>query len=1149
MKIIHWNVLSIPKSQLFKTFLCMKLTLLSVLIFSLQISAKVHSQNITLNVRNAPLSRIFLEIEKRTPYRVVFSDDAVSEKKLFSVKANNEDVKDILKDLLNKTNLTFKLLPDNLLVITYKNEQQQNITVTGKVVDEAGEPLIGVSISQKGTTTGTVTDLNGNFQINVANEQAVLVFRYISFETVERTVGNQRVINLTMTVDTRSLDEVVVTGYGTQRRGDITGAISSIKPEDLENVPVPSVDALLQGRAAGVQVTTNSGAPGGGVSVRVRGNTSISSGNDPLYVIDGIPIVADDLSGGSGLSTNGQINAMADINPNDIESIQILKDASATAIYGARAANGVVLITTKRGTKGQTRYSFNNYAGFVQAPRKLPLLNGEESKTLFLERRYNAGENAATNFPQLLDNPSRTDFQLYNNNTDWQNEVLRSSVMQNYSLGMQGGDEKTRYAISLGYLDQEGHIIETKYNRITSRINVDYEASKKLRFGNSLAFTRSKTNLMDQSTGTRLQGFSDPNPYFSALVKSPFLPVFTKEQDGTPTSEYFGLVRDFQDVINPVGVARQLVNDAFNNRAIGNIYGEYDVIKGLKFRSTFSIDYFNLKEKRFVPAANREASAQNTQEFNWINENTLTYSTIFNEKHNVSALIGNSIQESRRERLRSRGQNSPSDLLSDLNSAPVLVDGFSIAETWGISSLFARVTYSFSDKYLFTGNVRRDGSSRFGENNKFALFPSASFGWRISSEPFMQNVTFLNDLKLRASYGSTGNQNIGNYRSKVLYSGGSNYLGNGGIAPSNIGVPDLSWESTRQANIGLDISLLNDRLTFITDYYIKKTNDLLLSVPLPSSAGFGSSLQNFGDVENKGFEFTAIGRVFTGAFKWNVDLNLSTNRNKILRLPGASEIIRNFSGLFGIAKEGEAIGTFYGWNMLGVYARDEDNVARDAQGNIMLEDDGKTPKAIRNNNINGAKFTGGDVIFEDVNHDGVINDDDRVVIGKAFPDFYGGFNNNFSFKNWDLNVFFQFSKGNDVINGTRRSLESMSNSNNSTVNTLRRWRKQGDVTDVPKAINGDPLGNTRQSTRWVEDGSYFRFKTVTLGYNLPPKVFGKSVFRNAKIYVTGQNLLTFTNYLGIDPEVNALNDPLLAGIDIGTYPQSRTIIMGINLGF
>lgn len=1140
----------IPKSQLFKIFIHMKLTVAVILIFGLQISAKVHSQSVTLTIQDAPLDRIFLEIEQKTAYRVIFNDDVIPKNKTFSINAKNEDVKDVLTNLLKTTPLTYKIIQDDLLVIINKTSIQE-ILISGRVVDEDGEALVGVSVKEKGTTTGTVTDVNGNFQITVTGESSVLVFNYIGFKIEEVTVGDKRTLNVTLRGSTTALNEVVVVGYGSQSRKDVTGAISTIKPEDLESTPVTSVDALLQGRAAGVQVTTNSGAPGGGVSVRIRGNTSISSGNDPLYVIDGIPVVSDDLSGGSGLSTNGQINALADINPNDIESIQVLKDASATSIYGARAANGVVLITTKRGSRGgQTRFSFNNYAGMVQAPRKLPLLNGEEAKTLFLERRYNAAENAAVNFPQLLDNPSRNDFETYNNNTDWQDAVLRSSLMQNYSIGMQGGDQSTRYAISLGYLEQQGHIIETKFNRITSRINIDYDASKKLRFGNSLAFTRSKTNLMDQSTGTNIQGFSDPNPYFSALVKSPFLPVFEQDRAGNNTGEYFGLVRDFQDVINPVGVARQLTNDAFNNRLLGNLFGEYDILGALKFRSSISVDYFNLKEKRFVPAANREAGSQNTQEFNWINENTLNYSKLFSEKHNFSALAGLSFQESRRERLRSRGQNSPSDLLSDLNSAPVLVDGFSNAETWGISSLFGRVTYSYDDKYLFTGNIRRDGSSRFGANNKFAVFPSASIGWRVSAEPFMQKVELVNDLKIRASYGTTGNQNIGNYRSLVLYSGGANYLGNGGISPSNVGVPDLSWESTNQANLGLDVTLFNNRVTLITDYYVKKTKDLLLSVPLPGTAGFGSSLQNFGDVENKGWEFAALTKVLTGGFKWNVDVNIGTNRNKILRLPGGDPIIRNYLGLFGIAQEGEAIGTFYGWNMLGVYARDEDNIARDAQGNTLLESDGVTPRRIRNNSANGPAFAGGDVIFEDINHDGIINDDDRVVIGKAFPDFFGGINNSLSFKNWDLNVFLQFSKGNDVINGTRRSLEQMSNSYNSTVNTLRRWRKQGDVTDVPKAISGDPMGNARQSTRWVEDGSYFRFKTVTLGYNIPTNIMGgRALFRNAKVYVTGQNLLTFTNYLGIDPEVNALRDPLLAGIDIGTYPQSRTFIFGLNLGF
>jgi TonB-linked SusC/RagA family outer membrane protein len=1038
--------------------------------------------------------------------------------------------------------------------------QGGGVTVKGKITSSTGETLPGVSIVVKGTTTGTVTDVEGDYSLNVPDPNSTLVISYVGFLTEEEPINGRTTINVQLAQDVKTLSEVVVIGYGAQSRRDITGSIASVKGEDIKAVPLPSVDALLQGRAAGVQVTTSSGAPGAGVQVKVRGNTSINAGNEPLYVIDGVPVRSQ--SFGGELAQGGNSNPMADINPNDIESIEVLKDASTAAIYGARAANGVVLITTKRGAQGATQVDFSHYTGVQRSPRRLPLLNGAEAKTYMIESRINFGENTFEDWPQLFDDPTREDYHYYNNDVDWQDIVLRNAVIQNYNLGLRGGENKIKYAVSAGYFDQEGVVINSDYKRFTARINLDYALSKKVRFGNSLSFTRSHAKRLD------IGGEYNRAPYNMALQALPFFPIWQQDSLGVDQEGqyYTGLVWGRG---NPLAMANQLKNDMFTNRMIGTIFGEYDIIPGLTFRTSFGIDYGGVRENRFTPReaisnGQREAVAQNTEDLTWLNENTLTFNRTFNERHSFSALLGHSQQESKWDRLRAAGRNAPSDDIETLNMSAQLDEVYSYVSRWGISSVFGRATYIYNDKYSVSANLRRDGSSRFGAKNKIAVFPSVSGYWRVSAEPFMQGLTFVNDLKFRASYGQTGNQNIGDFQARARYGNAGNYMGIGGIAPENFEVSDLSWETTTQFDLGLDLSLLNNRLTFITDYYIKTTSDLLIALQLPSTSGFATSLQNVGKTQNEGVELGILGRVLTGKLKWDVNFNIAHNNNIVKELPEGKDILQTEWIYTGLAREGQQLGTFFGWEALGVFSRDEDayltQIGTDANGKplydlagnvpggeVALDADGK-PMSLRNVSQNGEKFNGGDMIFRDTNRDGVIGDDDRFIIGRAQPKFFGGFNNSLSYGGFDLSFFFQYQYGNDVMNNMRRNLEGMESENNQSAAIQRRWRKQGDVTDMPKAVFRDPKGNARgSSTRWMEDGSYLRLKTITLGYNLPESLLKRTFIKSARFYTTGQNLLTFTKYRGVDPEFTG--GIIVGGIDWATYPQPRMITLGLNAGF
>lgn len=998
--------------------------------------------------------------------------------------------------------------------VTQGKTLQQAIIAKGTVTSESGEALPGVTIAVKGTTIGTTTNENGQYSLSLPNRDVVLIFSSVGYEKQDVAVGNQSTINVTLKADMKALNEVVVVGYGTQQRKDLTGSVGSVKGKELENLPVRGPLEAIQGRVAGVQIVQNSGSPGAVPNVRIRGVTSLNAGNDPLYIVDGVPITGD----------------ISVVNPNDIASMEVLKDASATSIYGARGANGIIIVTTKRGKSGKTSFNLSAYTGIMDVRKQIPMLDAYQERDYIL----NANANAGTAEVRLgLDTLFRNGVAVYN--TNWQDEIYRQGAVSNYELSLRGGNDKTTYAASLGYFNQKGVVISSGFDTYRGRFSIDHQASARFKTGANILLSTAKRDRVPEG--------DDNNAVITnAMRMLPFSPVYNR--DGSYT---------FVDQIqrpNPVGLANLTSWFTVNNRLVGNIYGDYDIWKGLSLRSTLNIDYSGTRDERFTPStiqggAARPATASYGDVFTWVNENTLNYTQSFG-KHNVTGLLGYSVQESKIFNLSAAGNQGATDNITTLNAAATPTGASSSKSSWSLVSYYARLNYSYNDKYLLAATLRRDGSSRFGADKRYGLFPSVSAGWRISEESFMRNLTFINDLKLRVSIGVVGNQSISDFGAQGLYSTGSNYVGKAGIALSAIPNPNLSWESTTQSDIGIDLSIFNNRVQITADAYLKRTNDLLLSVNLPTTTGFTSALQNVGDTQNKGLEFSISSQNVKGAgdgFSWTSGFNISFNRNKILTLSNNNaDIIQTSADAtffstspIGIGRVGQPIGIFYGYVYTGrVYATSEEAKAAN----------------MRDGSPTGAFYVAGDMIYRDLNGDGVINDNDRAVIGDANPKFIAGLTNTFTFKNFDLSIFLQSSYGNDIFNQTRQSSNRSFVYNAATTEVLRSWRKEGDITDVPRGAPSTIGRNGFVSNRWIEDGSYLRVKTATLGYTVPATLLKRIKVDNARVYVSGQNLFTFTNYSGLDPEANfRTGQPLLQGIDLGTYPQVRSITFGLNLGF
>lgn len=975
-------------------------------------------------------------------------------------------------------------LQQNLSDTENSIENQLNvIKVTGVVVDEKGNPIPGVNVFVKGTSIGTTTNIDGKYTIDIPNNEVTLIFSFVGMTTSEVLVGDQTVINVTLFEETTKLDEIVVIGYGATSKKLLTSSIASVNTEQIENTISSGIESALQGRTSGVNINQNSGTPGAAVSVSIRGLSSISAGNQPLYVIDGIPITSGSYS---QMSMEGQdINAIADINPNNIKSISVLKDASAAAIYGARAGNGVVLIETKSGATGETKFDFQAYYGIQQVYKKLDLLNAEE----WTEYIQDLGVDVSGFAPDV--------------DTDWLDEVLRVAPVQNYELSASGGKDNTRYYLSGRFFNQEGVVLGTNYEKYNGRLNIDHQVSDRLSIGAKVS--------INYSINDRVRGDQTINGVLPNAISTP--PVYSvKDENGNYAST------GWWD--NPVATGNEVDNQAKTFRNISNIYAEYNIIEGLKFKHQWGFDYYNLQEHRYEPAIIQSVAASNgysadgsSDVFKITQQSTLNYIKTLKEKHNFTFLLGYSFEKWKEKFLLLAGTEFPTSQFRYLNSAAVIDQDFteSSYSEFGLTSWFGRLKYNYENKYLFSASLRRDGSSNFGENNKYAHLPAFSFAWRAAEENFLQNINIISELKLKISYGYTGNDNIGYFKYKNLYSGGYNYDSSPGIIPTQIPNPDLKWETTSNFNVGMDIGLFSDRVLFSFDYYYNHTTDLLLDRPLPGSSGFTYMSDNIGELENKGLEFQLITENFKGEFSWTSNFNISFNHNKVLKLYNDQPITDENRGNNAVIV-GEPIGVFYMYKSLGV-----------------------DPSS-------------GELVLEDINNDGVINDEDKQVVGSPHAKFTGGFTNDFTYKKFGLNILLQYSYGNMIFNGVRQYAENMTISNDNQLSTVKdRWQEPGDETYIPRA---DGIYNNEISSHYLEDGSYLRVKSVTLSYNLPEKWLNKVAINSARVYLRGQNLFTLTPYSGMDPEVNYSGTSTVSrGVDFFTYPQVRTFTLGFKMNF
>jgi TonB-dependent starch-binding outer membrane protein SusC len=983
-----------------------------------------------------------------------------------------------------------------------------NSHLTGVVVDaKTHDPLPGAVVNIKGTTHGVSTDAAGRFTFVTGQKfPYTLIVSYIGYRRIE-IIANGEHIEVPLEPAQSQLNDVVVVGYGTQKKSDLTGAIASISGPLLKQ-PVSSIDQALKGAVAGVQVTQTSGQPGGGVSIRIRGGSSIQGGNEPLYVIDGFPVY--NAPAGPGILTGTPVNPLASINPSDIESIDILKDASATAIYGSRGANGVVIVTTRKGKADRNSITYEGTYGVQSLRKKIDVLNARDFAILRNDAFYDT-DPAKGKFQYL----SQADIDKLGTGTDWQDAAFRTAAQQNHQLSVSGGNAKTRYLISGNYFDQDGIIKNTDFSRIALRANVDAQPYEKLKISAQLAVSKSDANVA-------------PSGIITSLLQMPPTATIYDPNGG------YTLRNPFENIFgNPIATIQEQINKSTANRLLGTAYAEYAIIEGLNLKVLLGTDVNNTTEKNYIPASIYEglltkgsAAKGAYNSYSWLNENTLSYNRSIHQ-HSFDVLAGFTQQEFKSDVTRAGAQKFVTDDLTynNLQGGSTLTRPYSDATAWVLHSYLSRINYNYNSRYYFTASVRADGSSRFGKGNKWGYFPSAAASWRVSNESFFAPLSKkISDLKLRASFGTTGNLEIGEYQSlATLYTLG--YLFGKdvatGFAPSRLANDQLGWEKTYQYNGGIDIGFLDNRLLLTLDGYYKKTTNLLLNVEIPWTSGQTSSLQNFGTVQNKGVEIGISSKNFVGAFTWSTDLNVSVNRNKVLTIGnGAQSYI---SGNY-IIRVGEPLGSFYGTVTDGILQTGEEAKKGKFTGNAI-------PKP-------------GDRLYKDISGDGSFTTAaDRAIIGNAQPDFIFGLTNNFSWQGFNLSVLLQGSYGNKILNANRQSLELFNGQQEAASSALDRWTPTNPSQAIPRAkLDPAPVF----SDRFIEDGSFIRVKSVTLGYTLPKRITGKISAIN--VFATAQNLLTWTKYTGFDPEVTSGNN-VSPGTDAGIYPVSRTISAGARVTF
>ena len=1002
--------------------------------------------------------------------------------------------------------------------LDFEDVQQQ---ITGAVLDNVGIPLAGVNVLIEGSTTGTQTDFDGNYTI-AASSGDVLVFSYIGMKTQSLTVGASSSIDVTMEEDAASLDEVVVIGYGSQKKSDLTGAVGSVSAAELQERPAASLTQSLSGKMPGVSVSINSGRPGGKSNIRIRGNSSVSLSNDPLYVVDGIILVS------SGLGNNS--SPIDYINPNDIASIEVLKDASATAIYGSRGANGVILVSTKRGSKSGGKISYDSYYSIGNLSRKVDVLNSEQFLMIEEVAYQNAEKYDAVGFANgKYTDPAlkRNDPKLFDANgnplydTDWQDEVTRAAFTQNHQLSFTGGTEKGSYGAFLGYMDEEGIMKDSWLKRYSGRFVFDSNIRDWLKVGGSLSYNNQKERVIHASWVGR-----------NMIENIPIVPVKYPDGSWASNADYPGM----EGGPNPVRVGEEYKKFLRTNTILGNIFANITLAKGLDFRTSIGVnnveqktDEYAGRELSFIGTNTNGYAERSANEYtSWQFENYLTYNKEIADTHSITGLLGISWQHINNTAFSARAENFSDDFFSfdNLGAGSVVGNPTSSAFAYGLNSYFGRINYGLQNKYLLTVTGRVDGSSKFGDTNRYAFFPSAALAWKVSEENFLKESKTISNLKLRASYGVTGNSEIpaygalpglGNYAYVV-----NNSVVNG-IGIDRLANPDLKWEKTNQVDAGIEVGLFDGRISFEVDLYRKLTEDMLLNSPVPTSSGYASVFRNIGSMENKGIEFSLSTRnIATDNFSWDTDFNIAMNKNEVVALSGGSDIFSSRT----IIREGEAVGSFFGLVNQGTWGTDE---ADEAAKYFRLP---------------------GDVKIEDRNDDGVINQADRTIIGKGIPDGYGSLINTFRYKNFELLVDLQFQYGNDIMYITTRPQENRQGIANSLATVLDAWTPENQDTEIaqwrPVSAGYDNL----DTSHMIQDGSFIRGRNLLLGYNFSPDISEKLKLSRLKIYTSAQNFFVSTKYEGYDPEVQTSDNTFGQGeVNFDQYPKPRVFMIGLNATF
>lgn len=1113
----------------------MKHKILFVLFLGFMACLTANAQKVTLQFRQVKLAKVFDAITQQTGLTVAYSRPTVDPDRIVSIEANKEELSDVLARLLKGTNVTFeigeaKIYLKEETVSDVLQKSGRLITISGTIVDEKGETIIGASIAVQGTTLGTITNVDGEYSLTNVPENSNIIVSFIGYQSVSFPADAKAWAKVVLKEDTEMLDEVVVVGYGTQSKSRVTGSIASLKTDQIKDMPVTSFEQAIAGQMPGVQIMQQSGAPGSGASMKIRGSSSITAGTNPLIVIDGFPMSSDD---------------MTNLNPDDIESIDVLKDASSSAIYGSRGANGVVVVTTKKGREGKAKISTKAYYGIQSVANKVDMMDAYEYANFVATSRNNywvdlkPGVNKPSDPNSARPSKARIpDYMIpYLNkeagliNTDWQDEIFRTAAIQQYDLSVSGGTDKVSYYTSISYSNQDGVIENSGFKRISARSNLSVKLNKHISFDFDIAPSYSVKNKVSESNhkqdGVVLMTMI-ANPATAAYGEDGSL----KYGDQIEKGQAWGTAA-FE---SPLATALKIKDDQKTFNILSNINLNVTILKNLNFKSHFGIQYNKSEEDYFRPSYlagyNSKAPSKATGKYwsyttsNWVTENTLNYKLDLGE-HYIELLAGVSAQKEDYATVNMVASDFPDDNITTLN-AGLVNSGYTEKTTWTLFSYFARINYSFKNKYLIAASFRRDGSSRFGKDNKYGTFPSVSVGWRVTEENWVRNQKIFSDLKLRASYGGTGNFQIPNYSSYSLLNAAnylySNVIANG-LTPATAPNPNIGWEKTTQWNIGLDMGFFNNRLTLGIDYYKSVTDGLLLDVPVPAASGFTTSLQNIGKVNNKGVELSVKADIGNDDFNWRPSFNFSKNKSKVLKLgPNQEQILQGNN----LTKVGGEIGSFYVYNILGVYKSEED-----------LK---KYP------HLNTAKI--GSYIYEDVNDDKKITDADRKITGNYMPDFTIGFHNSFTYKDFDLSFMLQWVQGVDIFNKQNAFLLNEEGWGIGSKKLYNNWFSEDNLNAKYARPLVSPTDKLYESSNYmIEDGSYLRFTNITLGYRVPKKVLGKINVSDLRFYITAHNPFTITKYSGYNPEVSSATDPLTPGIDYGGYPVNKSIVFGINVNF